>query len=365
MLACILLAGLQLAEAGVQLGGAKPSLRVNLQAALYTTAYRQHLELALCQFAEFLGGTDLPPLCQLVRKPDRLSRALAEYVQYLYDKVAPQQRATHAILAVQRRWPHCRRRLTLAWESITSWRLQMPSQPRRPISKGIMEAVVAVIWARAFRAGGHEATRLWVAGALIWLAFDTLLRPGEMLGLRPRHLNFGRKLGLGPPVLVLTIENPKNKRFMGRRQFVVAYDVRLIEWVMWILDSLERNDVLLMGGRAAIVRIWCQALDLLGIPASMFTLGSLRTGGATEHFLVHANFARLQYLGRWRNPHTLEHYLQEAVSALSDISLPQTTTAGIDAARGIFTSIPGPPPSPWWTLGSRRGHSWTIVEESS
>ena len=48
MLACILLAGLQLAEAGVQLGGAKPSLRVNLQAALYTTAYRQHLELALC-----------------------------------------------------------------------------------------------------------------------------------------------------------------------------------------------------------------------------------------------------------------------------------------------------------------------------
>ena len=166
-------------------------------------------------------------------------------------------------------------------------------------------------------------------------------------------------------MLVLTIENPKNKRFMGRRQFVVAYDVRLIEWVMWILDSLERNDVLLMGGRAAIVRIWCQALDLLGIPTSMFTLGSLRTGGATEHFLVHANFARLQYLGRWRNPHTLEHYLQEAVSALSDISLPQTTTARIDVARGIFTSIPGPPPSPWWTLGSRRGHSWTIVEESS
>ena len=52
------------------------------------------LEVARCQFAEFLGSTDLPPLTQFVRKLDRLSRALVGYVQYLYDMGAPQQRAT-------------------------------------------------------------------------------------------------------------------------------------------------------------------------------------------------------------------------------------------------------------------------------
>ena len=149
---------------------------------------------------------------------------------------------------------------------------------------------------------------------------------------------------------------------MGRRQFVVAYDAKLIEWITWIIDSLGTNDVLLTGGRPALIRIWSQALDLLGIPASLFTPGSLRTGDATEHFLTHANLARLQYLGRWRNPNTLEHYLQEAVSALTDISLPQTATARVEAARHTFASIPGPPPAPWWTLGSRRGHSWKLVE---
>ena len=115
----------------------------------------------------------MPPLCQLARKPGRLARALAAYLQYLYDKGTPQQRATHAILAGQRRRPHCRRRLTLAWESITSRRVRMPSQLRRPISKALVEAVVVALWARAFRVGGLEAARLWatfsqfIAGDLI------------------------------------------------------------------------------------------------------------------------------------------------------------------------------------------------------
>ena len=45
-----------------------------------------------------------------------------------------------------------------------------------------------------------------------------------------------------------------------------------------------------------------------------FTLGSLRSGGATYHFRTYENLATLQYLGRWARADTLRYYLHEALT---------------------------------------------------
>ena len=57
-------------------------------------------------------------------------------------------------------------------------------------------------------------------------------------------------------------------------------------------------------------------ITMLGVEASGYTLGSLRSGGATNHFRIHRNLGHLQYLGRWHSAKTLEHYLHEAYAAM-------------------------------------------------
>ena len=47
-----------------------------------------------------------------------------------------------------------------------------------------------------------------------------------------------------------------------------------------------------------------------------FTVGGLRGGGATEHFLKHQNVPLLRRRGRWTQLNTLDRYLQEGVAAL-------------------------------------------------
>ena len=47
-----------------------------------------------------------------------------------------------------------------------------------------------------------------------------------------------------------------------------------------------------------------------------FTVGGLRGGGATEHFLKHQNVPLLMRRGRWTQLNTLDRYLRGGVAAL-------------------------------------------------
>eukprot|EP00974_Lingulodinium_polyedra_P129059 11208583-Lingulodinium_polyedra.AAC.1 len=60
--------------------------------------------------------------------------------------------------------------------------------------------------------------------------------------------------------MIVAIENPKNKRCMGRQQFVVCRDVRLIGWWEWLRVGLGPDARLLEGGRSALVSLFQPAL---------------------------------------------------------------------------------------------------------
>jgi hypothetical protein len=70
----------------------------------------------------------------------------------------------------------------------------------------------------------------------------------------------------------------------------------------------------------------CQAI---GVGHVGYTLGSLRSGGATNHFRRHRNLGYLQYLGRWRSARTLESYLHEAYATLTEGTLPASVAVEI------------------------------------
>ena len=47
-----------------------------------------------------------------------------------------------------------------------------------------------------------------------------------------------------------------------------------------------------------------------------YTIGCLRVGGATEHYLVHRNVSLLRRRGRWVQVTALDRYVQEGVAAV-------------------------------------------------
>ena len=67
-------------------------------------------------------------------------------------------------------------------------------------------------------------------------------------------------------------------------------------------------------GRRQWYRLFKLGLERLLLQDRGFTLGSLRSGGATWHFRIYENLSTLQYLGRWARADTLRYYLHEALT---------------------------------------------------
>ena len=67
---------------------------------------------------------------------------------------------------------------------------------------------------------------------------------------------------------------------------------------------------------SVMARRWQEILVLLGRPAYT-TLGGLRAGGATDHFLQHQDIPRLRRRARWTGERTLERYVQEGAYFLT------------------------------------------------
>ncbi|CAE8621689.1 unnamed protein product [Polarella glacialis] len=117
-------------------------------------------------------------------------------------------------------------------------------------------------------------------------------------------------LTIGLPA-VLIIEAPKNRRHMGKRQFVLIKKVVTIDWLRWLVLPLTPGQRLFPGSRQAVVlRVVCRVLH---VRDAGITPASLRTGGAATHFQEEQNLLALQFHGRWRTPMTLQHYLQEGL----------------------------------------------------
>ena len=110
-------------------------------------------------------------------------------------------------------------------------------------------------------------------------------------------------------------------------------------------EVLGPDEKLLPVSQATWSRRVSAGLTALGIDPSLFTLGSLRGGGATEDFILHENLGRTQYKGRWRSPQSVGHYLQQALAILATIRLSSEAESLLDALAPLAEKIFPLPPS--------------------
>ena len=160
---------------------------------------------------------------------------------------------------------------------------------------------------------GALRRRWWTAALAFWLGFVCLLRPGELLGLKRGDVSLpessgGESDGLGA---VIIIRQPKTRR-VWREQFVICTDPALVRWLCWWIHGLADGRPLFNISRYQLNKCFKSLAGDLGLDECGYTLGSLRAGGATDHFQRHRNLGELQYLGRWKQASTLQFYLHEA-----------------------------------------------------
>ena len=316
---------------------------MHLRRDRYGTAYLQRLTDGYNLFLKFLLYMNISWSSVAGASARVVDRVLIEFVQWCYDCSLTLGAATHGVLSIQHKL-HMKRQLSEAWESIRTWKTEEPPSTRTPFSVYILKAVLLYCMSTGLRYAGRDRALYFGAMICFRLGFFGLLRPAEIIDLLVHQLGFPDSLLLGGgSALVILISRPKTRRYLGRRQFSLVDDDDTVSWVRWFCQGLSKEERVFPGDGAELRRILKEALEFYGLDSLGLTLASLRTGGATYFFRRDQNLGKLQFMGRWRQPVTLQHYLQEGMSAHILASLSAETELLLRSLAPRLRKIERPP----------------------
>ena len=224
---------------------------------------------------------------------------------------------------------------------MVTWRMELPVTSRTPMTPKIFYSLACM---KGF-AWHTSRAHIWLpVGVLLRVGFKGFLRPNEVGTLRGGSVLLPTG-GLGmKSSCVLLVDAPKNKRVLGRMQYVMIKDGSAALWLAWLSKELPRS-LLLLPGATPQLRACLQELSHdCDIAELHLVLGSLRSGGATEYRDEVGNLQLLSHLGRWRNPRSLEHYPQETIAFLITNSLTPSAEGKIDLLDTLYWECFQAPP---------------------
>jgi hypothetical protein len=149
---------------------------------------------------------------------------------------------------------------------------------------------------------------------------------------------------------------------MGRIQTAVVHHPVVVRWLAWLTAGMGPDTLLQPGGVAGFSRMFKEALGWCGLASTHLSPGSLRPGGATSMFVAGVELARLRILGRWKNPATLDYYVQEAAAYRVNAQLSAQQAARVESTLingRVFRKVP---PQPWSHFFSRDGQQLLQVQ---
>ncbi len=328
---------------------------VNLLEVRVSASYRRVLDKAYDDFVVWTVVNQRPRPDTLVQDAERMSRLLADYVQFLFQSQRGVSAGRHVVLSIQHRYRHLRTHIPVAWDAVKSWEQLEPVRMQAPMPMLVLQAMFAFAMLRAFQTTDNEA-RDWFSFAVgLKVSFTALLRPGEWCALSAAKVAVPaqRLYGLTHSAL-LTIINGKNRRVFGRIQIALTDDTSAIQWLSWLTSGMIGEARLFPGGTAKFRRLFAVVVKALGITAMGLTPASLRAGGATWYFATGLlDLGRLKYRGRWASLQTLEHYVQEATASLVLQRVDLSTLERLETIVSLGSQFEAPPCVPWTALFSR------------
>ena len=140
--------------------------------------------------------------------------------------------------------------------------------------------------------------------------------------------------------LLIHIRSPKRRAGAATREYSRIEVCDLHPACLKILDSVPSSAKIWPSSPGVLGRRLQLALRQVIRRPGLYTLGSLRSGGATALFRRwNEDLPRLLWRGRWREPRTLGHYVQELVAARITIAFSTSEQHRVSLLSGFLGDV--------------------------
>ena len=266
---------------------------------------------------------------------DELNFVMVRYGRLLYDSGKSYMQYAETLNSLGSRKPAVRRLLQQSWDLGYAWVRSEPSTHHVAMPPAVLVAMmtVALMWG-------------WVrvAGCL-GLAFNALLRPGELFGALRQDLLLPSDLDGSVGFALLSIKEPKSRFTQARHQTGKADSSDILRVLELAFGTLNETERLWNLGPQSLRNRFKSLLGALHLPIESTSalraldLGSLRSGGATFIIQSTESVELCRRRGRWANMKMMDIYVQETM-ALQYMKLiaPASRRFVLDVAR-LFTHV--------------------------
>jgi integrase len=261
-------------------------------------ATRRRYDKATEDFFSFLRKEKLV----LPTKKEQLDPLVCDYLQHLWSTGVGRGQANDTVAGLQDIQPNLRHHLPGAWRLLKTWAVNEIPNRAPPIPEQVVQAMAG--WAFFH---GHNSF-----GVSLILGFYTMLRSGELLGLRSSHL----------------LCSPQEKQVLvslgmtkgGKRQGAAESVILGVEQGVFLTRAWKRvalNGTPLASSPAKWRSLFTESLAALGLERFQYRPYSLRRGGATFWFQKHHNLDRILVQGRWLAHKTARIYINEGLAMMA------------------------------------------------
>lgn len=294
---------------------------------------QQDYKKALSDFSEYLVVHDHATLNVMLEKEafTTLDEASLGYLQQLWDDEYSYTQASYLLSGLHDKFPVLKAKKALAgsWRALKAWDRLEPSEFRKPWPLVLLMAVVVVsfMYGRAAHALAY------------WVLFHGVARPGEVAAKEKRVLVLPEQLRwLKKKLGILVVERPKTRGIFARVQHILLDERLLLRALSFYTLTLGESEMIFPS--YASLEYWMkQVWVLFGLAEEGYTLGGLRAGGATHHYLSSFQIPVLQRRMRHKSGQTIEHYVQEAVAVLGQQKWAEETGRKVERYSRAMRSV--------------------------
>lgn len=261
---------------------------------------RKRYDNATHEFLKFLrqeGQT-------LLTDKTKLDPLVCDYVEHLWSSGAGRGLACDTLAGLQDHQPNLKNCLPGAWRLLKTWHVNEIPNRAPPLPQDVVQTMAG--WAFFH---GHVSF-----GVSLLVGFYTMLRTGELLGLRSSHLMCQPSSN---QVLISLGLTKGGKRAGASESVILGYEpaVQLVK--KWkTLASLSTPLARSPGSWRALFN---ESLHALKLDHHGFRPYSLRRGGATFWFSKHQSLDRILVSGRWQTQKSARIYINEGLALLAQM----------------------------------------------
>jgi integrase len=238
-----------------------------------------------------------------------LDDVLCDYVHHLHTTGGSKSAASHTLYGIMAFVPRARRALPTASRAVNAWHKLEPARPYPPLTWEVTVAAAAWLHRR-----GEVAAAI---GTL--LAFDCMLRVGELCGLRKEDVIDASSGRLGAEAKGVALRLARTKT--GPNKFVLVANADVARLACNLAAHCRSTGRVFGFSTGTYRTLFKSACAALGV-SERYVPHSLRHGGATRMDLAGIGVEDIMKRGRWESSKSARRYIQSGKALLATIEIP-------------------------------------------